>query len=198
MPLTSHGRPKRDCAALIATSTLALSHRAPSSHRRLARGQPLASKNLSARCVASATSMSRSLELGSNQLEEVVAVLLRQVLRRRHDDFCSMRSLRQRTVSCRSCRCVEQRQRPATSPFRISCVRLGRSLVYLIVVECGLILPKAQAPRRDHNVRDGPQTPRCNIALSERAAEVIGSESGARESLEASQRTYVDALFAFA
>ena len=49
-----------------------------------------------------------------------------------------------------------------------------------IVAECGLILPKAQAPRPDHDVHEGPQPPRCNIALSERAAEVIGSESGRR------------------
>ena len=49
-----------------------------------------------------------------------------------------------------------------------------------IVAECGLILPKAQAPRPHHDVHEGPQPPRCNIALSERGAEVIGSESGRR------------------
>jgi hypothetical protein len=43
-----------------------------------------------------------------------------------------------------------------------------------------LVLPKAQAPQPDNNVHKGPQPPRCNIALSERAAEFIGSESGRR------------------
>src|SRR5262245_61844626 len=48
-------------------------------------------------------------------------------------------------------------------------------LVYVIVAECRLVLPKAQAPQPDNNVHDGPQAPRCSIALSERAAEVMGS-----------------------
>ena len=45
------------------------------------------------------------------------------------------------------------------SCFRCSSVRLGRTvLVYLILAECCLVLPEAQAPQPDHNVHDGAHT----------------------------------------
>ena len=37
-------------------------------------------------------------------------------------------------------------------------------LVYLILAECRLILPEAQAPQPDHDVHDGAQTECCNLS----------------------------------
>jgi len=39
-------------------------------------------------------------------------------------------------------------------------------LVYLILAECRLILPKAQAPQPDHNVHTALKLRDCSIALS--------------------------------
>ena len=42
------------------------------------------------------------------------------------------------------------------SSFRSSCRQARKNrLVYLILAECRLILPEAQAPQPDHNVHDG-------------------------------------------
>ena len=41
------------------------------------------------------------------------------------------------------------------APSGLSCLRPGIPLVYVILAECRLILPEAQAPQPDHNVHDG-------------------------------------------
>ena len=51
------------------------------------------------------------------------------------------------------------------SSFRSSCrqVRQDR-LVYLVLAECRLILPEAQAPQPDHDVHEGTRTSGCRTS----------------------------------
>ena len=45
-------------------------------------------------------------------------------------------------------------------------------LVYLVLAECRLILPEAQAPQPDHNVHDEAPASPCSISSCERHGEV--------------------------
>ena len=70
------------------------------------------------------------------------------------------------------------------SSFRSSCVRLGRNrLVYLVVAECRLVLPEAQAPQPDHNVHGGAHNQwwRISSAGEARVSRVALGFSGLRE-----------------